>query len=101
MSDVCEFCDAFYCRNGVKKYTKCCHDGKVHLPNLTEAPELFKELLCSNSQEAKNYREQIREYNAALSFASMGSEIKAPPAGTVCSTLQPLADKKFKCYFKI
>ncbi|GBM77150.1 hypothetical protein AVEN_209094-1 [Araneus ventricosus] len=75
MSEVCEFCDAFYCKNEVnssKKYTKCCHDGKAHLPNLTEAPDLFKELLCSNSQEAKNYRQQIREYNVALAFASMG-----------------------------
>ncbi|GBM74594.1 hypothetical protein AVEN_151041-1 [Araneus ventricosus] len=82
MSEVCKFCDAFYCKNEVnssKKYTKCCHDGKVHLPNLTEAPDLFKELLCRNSQEAKNYRQQIREYNAALAFASMGAEIKAPP----------------------
>ncbi|GBO38991.1 hypothetical protein AVEN_261851-1 [Araneus ventricosus] len=58
MSEACEFCGALYWKNEVnssKKYTKCCHDGKVHLPNLTEAPDLFKELLCSNSQEAKNY----------------------------------------------
>ncbi|GBM26525.1 hypothetical protein AVEN_245253-1 [Araneus ventricosus] len=79
MSEVCEFCDALYWENEVnssKKYTKCCQDGKVRLPNLTEAPDLFKELLYSNSQEAKNYRQHIREYNAA--FASMGAEIKAP-----------------------
>ncbi|GBM81233.1 hypothetical protein AVEN_215160-1, partial [Araneus ventricosus] len=43
-----------------------------------EAPDLFKEILCTNSQEAKNYQQQIREYNAALAFASMGAEIKAP-----------------------
>ncbi|GBO28968.1 hypothetical protein AVEN_272314-1 [Araneus ventricosus] len=66
-----------------------------------EAPELFKELLCSNSQEAKNYREQIREYNAALSFASIGAEIKEPPARTVKSTLQPLADKKFNAHINV
>ncbi|GBM60311.1 hypothetical protein AVEN_108099-1 [Araneus ventricosus] len=80
MSEVCEFCDELYRKNEVnssKKYTKCCHDGKVRLPNLTEAPDLFKELFCSNSQEAKNYRQHIREYNAALTFASMGAEIKA------------------------
>ncbi|GBM62862.1 hypothetical protein AVEN_38394-1 [Araneus ventricosus] len=83
MSEACEFCGAFYWKNEVnssKKY--CCHDGKVCLPNLTEAPDLFKELVCSNSQEAKNYRQYIREYNAELAFASMGAEIKAPP-GTV------------------
>ncbi|GBM48634.1 hypothetical protein AVEN_135010-1 [Araneus ventricosus] len=83
MSEVCEFCSALYLKNEVnssKKYTKCCLDGKVRLPNpLTEAPDLFKELFCSNSQEAKNYRHHIREYNAALAFASMGAEIKTPP----------------------
>ncbi|GBN12749.1 hypothetical protein AVEN_246718-1 [Araneus ventricosus] len=88
MSEVCGFCGALYWKNEVnssKKYTKCCHDGEVHLPNLTEAPDLFKELLCSNSQEAKNYRQHIREYNALLAFASMGAEIKAPPGtGPYC-----------------
>ncbi|GBN02793.1 hypothetical protein AVEN_132536-1 [Araneus ventricosus] len=87
------------CANFQVKNILCCHDGKVRLPNLTEAPDLFKELLCSNSQEAKNYRQQIREYNAALSFASMGAEIKAPP-GTVYSTLQTLAVKKIQCPYK-
>ncbi|GBL90731.1 hypothetical protein AVEN_27056-1 [Araneus ventricosus] len=31
------------------------------------------------SIRAKHYRQNIREYNAALAFASMGAEIKAPP----------------------
>ncbi|GBM69342.1 hypothetical protein AVEN_155765-1 [Araneus ventricosus] len=66
------------CANFRVKNIPCCHDGNVRLPNLTEAADLFKELLSSNSQEAKNYRQQIREYNAALAFASMGAEIKAP-----------------------
>ncbi|GBM28425.1 hypothetical protein AVEN_169420-1 [Araneus ventricosus] len=30
-------------------------------------------------RKQKNYRQHIREYNAALAFASMGAEIKAPP----------------------
>ncbi|GBN31405.1 hypothetical protein AVEN_105324-1 [Araneus ventricosus] len=57
----------------------CGNMSEVCLPNLTEAPDL-KELLCSNSQEAKNYRQHIQEYNAALAFASMGTEIKSPLA---------------------
>ncbi|GBM58541.1 hypothetical protein AVEN_268613-1 [Araneus ventricosus] len=88
MSEVCKFCGALYWKNEVnssEKYTKCCHDVKVRLLNLTEVPDLFKELLCSNSQEAKNYRQHIREYNAALAFVSMGVEIKAPPGtGPYC-----------------
>ncbi|GBO36230.1 hypothetical protein AVEN_112225-1, partial [Araneus ventricosus] len=31
------------------------------------------------SIRAKNYRQNIREYNAALAFASMVAELKAPP----------------------
>ncbi|GBO17978.1 hypothetical protein AVEN_230411-1 [Araneus ventricosus] len=31
----------------------------------------------------------------------MGPEIKAPPAGTVYSTLQPLADKKIKAHINV
>ncbi|GBM51611.1 hypothetical protein AVEN_113497-1 [Araneus ventricosus] len=49
-SEVCEFYGALYWKNEVnsnKKYTKCCHDGKIRLPNLIEAPDLFKELLYS------------------------------------------------------
>ncbi|GBM67834.1 hypothetical protein AVEN_146984-1 [Araneus ventricosus] len=65
--------------NSSKKYSKCCHDGKVRFPNLTEAPDLFKELFCSNSQEAKNYHQHIRKYNAPLAFESMGAEINATP----------------------
>ncbi|GBN09787.1 hypothetical protein AVEN_160263-1 [Araneus ventricosus] len=88
MPEMCEFCGALYWKNeenSSKKYTKCYLDGKVRLPNLTEAPDLFKELLCSNSQEAKSYRQQIREYNVALAFASMGSQIKAlPGTGPYC-----------------
>ncbi|GBM12953.1 hypothetical protein AVEN_212681-1 [Araneus ventricosus] len=73
------------CANFRIKNIPCCHDGKVRFPNLAEAPGLLKELLCSNSQEAKHYRQQIREYNAALAFASMGAEIKAPPGtGPYC-----------------
>ncbi|GBN55823.1 hypothetical protein AVEN_56741-1 [Araneus ventricosus] len=31
----------------------------------------------------------------------MGAQIKAPPAGTVYSTLQPLADKKFNAHINV
>lgn len=88
MSDVCQFCNALYWKSEIntsKKYTKCCHDGKVCLPNSTETPDLLKKILCDSSPVAKKYRLHIREYNAALAFASMGAEIKAPPGtGPYC-----------------
>ncbi|GBO14987.1 hypothetical protein AVEN_244815-1 [Araneus ventricosus] len=59
MTEICNFCQALYWRNELNfsnKYTKCCHDGKVRLPNLTETPVLLKELLTNNSLEARNYQ---------------------------------------------
>ncbi|GBM23212.1 hypothetical protein AVEN_159890-1 [Araneus ventricosus] len=75
MTEICNFCQALYWRNELNssnKYTKCCHDGKARLPNLADTPDLLKELLTNNSLEARNYQQHIREYNAALAFASMG-----------------------------
>lgn len=77
----CRFCKAKYWTaelNSRKIYSKCCHNGKVSLPHLQEAPVLLKNLLSQNNPEAINYRKHIREYNAALAFASMGANIKAP-----------------------
>ncbi|GBO40345.1 hypothetical protein AVEN_174635-1 [Araneus ventricosus] len=82
MTEICNFCQALYWRNELNssnKYTKCCHDGKVRLPNLAETPYLLKELLTNNSLEARNYQQHIREYIVALSFTSMGAEVKSPP----------------------
>ncbi|GBL81581.1 hypothetical protein AVEN_93383-1 [Araneus ventricosus] len=88
MTEICNFCQALYWRselNSSNKYTKCCHDGKVRLPNLAETPDLLKELLNNNSLEARNYQQHIREYNAVLAFASMGAEVKSPPGnGPYC-----------------
>ncbi|GBM98283.1 hypothetical protein AVEN_42730-1 [Araneus ventricosus] len=79
MAEICNFCQALYCRNELdssNKYIKCCHDGKVNLLNLAEIPDLLKKVLTNNSLEARNYQHHIREYNAALAFASMGAEVK-------------------------
>lgn len=75
----CNFCQALYWKeeeNSKKKITRCCHDGKVSLPSLCEAPNILIDLMSGDSAEAKNFRQHIRSYNAA--FASMGAEIKSP-----------------------
>ncbi|GBO07294.1 hypothetical protein AVEN_103926-1 [Araneus ventricosus] len=79
MTEICNFCQALYWRNELNSSNKCCHDGKVRLPNLAETSDLLKELLTNNSLEARNYQQHIREYNAALAFASIGAEVKSPP----------------------
>ncbi|GBM59449.1 hypothetical protein AVEN_117650-1 [Araneus ventricosus] len=84
------------------RYTECCHDGKVRLPNLAETPDLLKELLTNNSLEDRNYQQHIREFNVA----SMRDEVKAPPRngqycfrihGQIYHRIAPLySNEKFK-----
>ncbi|GBN50868.1 hypothetical protein AVEN_64318-1 [Araneus ventricosus] len=50
------------CPGGVITVYQCVHGGKVGLPNLTETPDMKKELLCGNSLEDKNYQQHIRSY---------------------------------------
>ena len=48
MTQVCNYCGELYWPSEVittKKYTKCCHDGKVSLEELSDTPDLIKELL--------------------------------------------------------
>lgn len=76
MNVICEFCGSinFLCEQPPdKKCSLCCHKGKVVLPDLKEYPERLKELLTSKSTESQNFKENIRAYNGALAFASMGA----------------------------
>lgn len=43
-----------------------------------EIPDLIKSLLiCNTHEESKNFRENIRQFNSALSFASFGASVFA------------------------
>ncbi|GBN20394.1 hypothetical protein AVEN_100471-1, partial [Araneus ventricosus] len=60
-------------------------ENRVHSQIEVNVPERS----CGNITEqytgSKNYRQRIREYNAALAFAFMGAEIKAlPGTGPYC-----------------
>ena len=44
-------------------------------------PRFMEELLTGLDSQSKNFRENIRSFNSALSFASMGAQIK-PPSGS-------------------
>lgn len=52
----------------------CCHSGKVSLPALVEYPQPLKDLLTGPNSEARNFRDNIRHYNSAFSFASFGAQ---------------------------
>lgn len=82
---VCEFCGALHWyeeRNEKSKKTKhprfsmCCMEGRVHLPLIKSPPHLLQELLdYSGNSTTKAFRRNIRIYNAAFAFTSMGGKV--------------------------
>ena len=60
-------------------FTHCCQKGKVKLDPLQPVPDLIKNLMTANDPDSKNFMENIRSYNSALAFASMGAQIKRLP----------------------
>ncbi|KAF2346468.1 hypothetical protein FHG87_022775 [Trinorchestia longiramus] len=86
MNVMCRFCSAFRFQG---ELLNCCHNGKVRLPSLQECPLLLRRLLECDNHEARNYRDNIRNYNAAFSFASFGADVIMPPGrGPYCFRLQ-------------
>lgn len=91
MTHQCKYCGSLNFEdekiNG--EFSICCHKGKVNLPEFIEPPDNIKNLFIGSTEEAKNFREYIRNYNNALSFASM------------VSNLDPLMDKPGPYFFKV
>ena len=57
------------------KFTACCSCGKVSLPPLAQPPSPLRDLLEGQTFEAKQFRNQIRKYNNAFAFTSVGAKI--------------------------
>jgi len=76
MHELCEYCGALRFRRETRN---CCHNGKVQLPPLSPYPEELNNLLCSGDEQSKNFQDNIRQYNSALSFASFGAQVVYPP----------------------
>ena len=87
---ICQFCKS---RNFIGerpsdcKFTSCCRKGKVKLPNPKDAngnnlnyPEFLRKLLFDvTNPSCTHFRENIRSYNSAVSFASLGAKIVELP----------------------
>lgn len=89
MSHSCQHCGALHFKyevvSGKNEYRQCCHYGSVALPALSEFPEELTILLQETNTEGKKFRENIRSYSNAVSFASMGASIASPPGnGPFC-----------------
>ncbi len=86
MDSVCRHCGAFHFKSEIvsgrnDEYKQCCHYGCVELPGFLPYPDEIKALLQGADMEGKNFRENIRNYNSAMAFASMGAQI-APPTSS-------------------
>ena len=57
------------------KFSLCCGEGKVVLLPVAPHPELSMHLLTATDPRRRAFREQIRAYNNALVFASLGANL--------------------------
>ena len=58
-----------------KKFSLCCNQGKVNLPQIRPPPEELYSLFTGTSPAAKNFRENIRAFNSAFQFSSLQADI--------------------------
>ena len=63
-------------------FTTCCARGKVALPPLQELPYPLNILLIETDLRSRLFRQNIRMYNSALSFTSLGVKIDQQITGT-------------------
>ncbi|CAG8582983.1 4231_t:CDS:2, partial [Acaulospora morrowiae] len=57
------------------QFSTCCASGKVNLPLLQTPPPPLIDLLTGDTSEARSFRKDIRRYNSALAFVSLGAKI--------------------------
>ncbi|CAG8485056.1 9555_t:CDS:2 [Scutellospora calospora] len=55
------------------KFGKCYYNGKVIFPLLHQPPFLLKQLFESETNDAKEFCQNIRQYNATYVFTSLGA----------------------------
>jgi hypothetical protein len=81
MTVVCPKCNALHwmaerlshSSNANPLFGGCCLSGKIRLPLLEDVPQTLRRLLESPDDDAKEFRKNIRTYNSALAFTSLGA----------------------------
>jgi hypothetical protein len=73
MSDRCDYCEAYHWRVEMSDgaYELCCKKGDVELPFLQPPPAFLRELYKGRGPMATSFRQNIRAYNAAMTFTSV------------------------------
>jgi hypothetical protein len=79
MNIICDNCDTFHwideriagstAQN--PKFEICCKKGDIRLPDIKPPPDRLCQLYESDESYAKDFWEQIRQYNASLTFTSL------------------------------
>ena len=79
----CQYCKAYHFEKEKPsdgKFKSCCHKGKIKLERKDPFPTFLENLMTNqNDPFHHNYMDQIRSYNSALSFASMGATTVSIP----------------------
>ena len=56
-------------------WESCCKQGSVQLQLLPDPPEYLKDLLASTDAQGRHFKDNLRQYNAAFAFTSLGFDI--------------------------
>ena len=105
MNIHCPFCDALHwkeervlsSRVGHPEFGMCCARGKVKLPPLRVPPQLLYNLFTADTRQAKDFRSNIVQYNAAFAFTSLGVKVddsivgRGPPVFRIHGELRHLS----------
>jgi hypothetical protein len=83
MNVECQHCHAlhFDCEKLIKstravsKFGSCCLEGQIRLPPFPQAPAALRNLLCGRSPLAREFKANIRQYNATFGFTSLGVNV--------------------------
>lgn len=57
------------------KFGSCCLSGKVKIPTLRDPPRELMELLTGDDPLSRGFRNNIRKYNSAIAFTSVGAKL--------------------------
>ncbi|ETW85281.1 hypothetical protein HETIRDRAFT_44213, partial [Heterobasidion irregulare TC 32-1] len=61
-------------RNHIR-FGMCCLQGQIRLPVLLDPPQTLRNLLCGDTENAKSFRLNIRQYNSAFAFTSIAAKL--------------------------
>lgn len=105
MNICCRFCNALHCVDervstltvSCTEFGMCCAHGKVTLPLLRVPPLPLYNLFTALTPQAKDFRANIVQYNAALAFTSLGVKVdhsvlrRGPPVFRIHGELSHLS----------